>query len=240
VPHLILDMPPMEFDDDWNLEKQHDVGSPMDWNNRLGCITDVPHEAHGVVSNDLKATMNLCDKQTRYANDCPSSPFHRMLHGDQSRIAQVHELDDNVDVEEEVRRRFDGFSEDSIMALIDSIAILNDPSCDFTHAVQRLPTRPKQQQKPVAAQGSKSRVPIGKAAAASGALQAKAKKGAGSTEHEWAWESMRTRNFQMGEGGFVLDFKSDVDSTEEGWSTEKSPFKRLQGRPEASAQDRLR
>jgi len=150
-----------------------------------------------------------------------------MLHGDQSRIAQVHELDDNVDVEEEVRRRFDGFSEDSIMALIDSIAILNDPSCDFTHAVQRLPTRPKQQQKPVAAQGSKSRVPIGKAAAASGALQAKAKKGAGSTEHEWAWESMRTRNFQMGEGGFVLDFKSDVDSTEEGWSTEKSPFKRL-------------
>lgn len=95
------------------------------------------------------------------------------------------------------------------------------------HAVQRLPTRPKQQQKPVAAQGSKSRVAVGRAAAASGASQANAKKGAGSTEHEWAWESMRTRNFQMGEGGFVLDFKSDVDSTEEGWSTEKSPFKRL-------------
>ena len=229
VPHLILDMPPLEFDEDWNLEKRHDVGGPMDWNKRLGCITDVPHEAHGVVSNDLKATMNLCDKQTRYANDCPSSPFHKMLHGDQSRIAQVHELDDNVDVEEEVRRRFAGYSEDSILTLIDSIEILNDPSSDFSHAVQPLPTRPKQQKPaaPVAQPGSKSRVAVGKAAATSGASQAKAKKGAGSTELEWAWESMRARKFEMGAGGSVLDFQSDVDSTEEGWSTKKQPFKRL-------------
>lgn len=117
--------------------------------------------------------------------------------------------------------------------LVHSLSAI-EPASVLVHArpsdaclVQRLPTRPKQQQKPVAAQGSKSRVAVGKAAAASGASQAKAKKGAGSTEQEWAWESMRTRNFQMGEGGFVLDFQSDVHSTEEGWSTKKSPFKRL-------------
>jgi hypothetical protein len=166
--------------------------------------------------------MNLCDKETRFDLDCRSSPFHNTPHRDQSKLVKPIEIDSYLNVPDEIDKRHPNASASAKALMLESVMMVNDDTIDWQSVMLPPPTQKKMRPakgKETAKKGSTSRVPIGKHAPKDGKTQGSTKKkskGDSSVELEWAWETMRTRGFKMGPNGELLDFRTDLDTSEPG------------------------
>jgi len=135
VPHMLLTLPPVLYDENMQVEKVLGVNKRMI--ERFRAVGNVPMKAYGMLGADLAAAMELAGLNYQAAS--ASSPFNDTPHAMQGELCYVHELPRNRSLKAECQALWP----DTWQLMLDIALWMNDESEDWAD----LTRRPDEQQK---------------------------------------------------------------------------------------------
>eukprot|EP00966_Prymnesium_polylepis_P050739 1175079-Prymnesium_polylepis.1 len=141
VPHMLLQAPPEELDEQFNIVKTHPIGtwrSPNRGDVRFGCYSDVEIEIEPVITGDNSMMQHLTVRRRpsrtcadrHYINSRKSSPYHNVLHGDTGKIGKVAVRKRNESLRSMVTAQW---ADDPVMLLFTEL--VNGPEADTTNLI---------------------------------------------------------------------------------------------------------
>ena len=137
VPHMFLQLPPVLYDSDLNVEFRYGSRN-SDIFAMHAVVSDVPIRPRGLLSMDLACENEYCG--VNYSLEEASSWANNTIHADQSRIACVNVLRAGRTLEGECKRLWPAVWREMLAIAL----LMNDPSIEWSHATRK----PEQEDKP--------------------------------------------------------------------------------------------